>query len=153
MLVVMLKISTAKNSKFQMIPESITFWHVLCQWIMRDGVKFWNHFVDLYFYCRINSVDIDILSFSYLFITQDHNLFIFMYFILCRLHRIYHNYHHHTNGFSFHSSVVYVAIEADLIDILKVPSSELRITGVIGGRLKLFVIGVLERRSLHKRSL
>ena len=77
----------------------------------------------------------------------------FNYFILCRLHRIYHNYHHHTNGFSFHSSVVYVAIEADLIDILKVPSSELRITGVIGGRLKLFVIGVLERRSLHKRSL
>lgn len=72
---------------------------------------------------------------------------------MCRLHRIYHNYHHHTNGFSFHSSVVYVAIEADLIDILKVPSSELRITGVIGGRLKLFVIGVLERRSLHKRSL
>lgn len=39
------------------------------------------------------------------------------------------------------------------MDMRRVPSSELRITGVIGGRLWECSIGVLERRSLQSRSL
>ena len=54
-------------------------------------------------------------------------------------------------GTPCYNSVVYLAIGAALMEILRVPSSELRITG---GRLWWrWDTGVLDRRSLHRRSL